>query len=208
MLKRSINLFIALFAITVIGIESYIYWHVQLRPWQPATSIGRLIFYYSFFTVLSNFMLALSCFWLTFNPGCNRFSFKVIRLNGLVGVIITALVYNWMLRAIHRPPNLILTFTNESLHVVLPVLGILSWLILGPFRRINFKVIIGSFLSILVYGVYIFVRGYYTNQYPYPFINVTRIGYPKALLAASMVVVLFIGLTFFLWCIDRLRERK
>ncbi|OCG26047.1 hypothetical protein A9G11_01610 [Gilliamella sp. wkB108] len=208
MLNRSINLFIAVLAITVIGIESYIYWHVQLRPWQPATPIGRLVFYYSFFTVLSNFMLALSCLWLVFKPNCNRFSFKVIRLNGLVGVIITALVYNFILRAIHRPPNAILTFTNESLHVVLPILGILSWLIWGPFRRINFNVIIGSLLSMLTYGVYIFVRGYFTNQYPYPFINVTRIGYPKALLAVSMVVGLFLGLVFLLWVIERLRKRK
>ncbi|WP_294615290.1 Pr6Pr family membrane protein [uncultured Gilliamella sp.] len=208
MLNRSINLFVALFAITVIGIESYIYWHVQLRPWQPITSIGRLVFYYSFFTVLSNFMLALSCFWLAFNPNCNRFSFKVIRLNGLIGVIITALVYNLILRAIHRPPNAILSFTNECLHVVIPALGFLTWLIWGPFRRINFKVIVSSLLSMLAYGIYIFVRGYYTNQYPYPFINVTRIGYPKALLAVSMVVVLFLGLAFFLWLIEYLRKRK
>ncbi|OCG03969.1 Pr6Pr family membrane protein [Gilliamella sp. wkB112] len=208
MFKRSINLFIALFAITVIGVESYIYWHVQLRPWQPSTSIGRLIFYYSFFTVLSNFMLAISCFWLAFNPTCNRFSFKVIRLNGLVGVIITTLVYNLILRPIHTPPNLMLTFTNESLHVVLPVLGLLSWLIWGPFRRIHFRVIIGSLLSMLAYGVYIFVRGYYTNLYPYPFINVIRVGYPKALFAVCMVVFLFLGLTFILWCIDHLRKRK
>ena len=207
MLKRNINLFIALYAFLVIGLETNIYWHTQLRPWQPITPIGRIIFYYSFFTVLSNLMLAFSCLWLTFNPNCNRYCFKVIRLNGLVGVIITAIVYNLILRGIHKPPNTLLLFANESLHVILPVFGILSWLVWGPFRRIHFNVIVGSFLSMLVYGIYIFIRGYITQQYPYPFINVVRIGYVKALYAVGSVFVLFLGLAFLLWVIDCFRRR-
>jgi hypothetical protein len=206
MLKRSTNLFIALYAFGVIAFETYTYWHAQLRPWQPSTPIGRMIFYYSFFTVLSNLMLAISCLCLTFNPNCNRHFFKIIRLNGLVGVIITAIVYNLVLRGIHKPPNTLLQFANESLHVVLPILGILSWLIWGPFRRIHFNVIVGSFLSVLIYGIYIFVRGYFTNQYPYPFINVANIGYIKALCATGLIFVLFGGVTVLLWGIDCLRR--
>ena len=207
MLKRNINLFIALYAFLVIGFETYIYWHSQLRPWQPSTPIGRIIFYYSFFTVLSNLMLAFSCLWLTFNPNCSRFFFKVIRLNGLVGVIITAIVYNLILRGIHKPPNTLLQFANESLHVILPVVGILSWLIWGPFRRIHFNVIVGSFLSMLIYGIYIFIRGYFTHQYPYPFINVVNVGYVKAFYSAGLVFILFFCLAFLLWGIDCFRRR-
>ncbi len=207
MLKRNINLFIALYAFLVIGFETYIYWHSQLRPWQPSTPIGRIIFYYSFFTVLSNLMLAFSCLWLTFNPNCSRFFFKVIRLNGLVGVIITAIVYNLILRGIHKPPNTLLQFANESLHVILPVVGILSWLIWGPFRRIHFNVIVGSFLSMLIYAIYIFIRGYFTHQYPYPFINVVNVGYVKALYSAGLVFILFFCLAFLLWGIDCFRRR-
>lgn len=207
MLKRTVPLFIGLYAFFVIGIETYLYWQAQLQPWQPATPVGRIIFYYSFFTVLSNLMLAVSCLWLFFNPSCHRFSFKIIRLNGLVGVIITSIVYNLMLRAIHKPPNDLLKFTNESLHVVIPLLGVLSWLIWGPFRRINFRVIMGSLVCMLVYGIYIFVRGYYTNLYPYPFINVVKIGYPKALFAVGMVFLLFLGSALFLWVVDCLRRK-
>jgi hypothetical protein len=208
MLKRSVNLFIALFAIYIIAFETYIYWHTQLRPWQPSSSIQRLVYYYSFFTVLSNLMLALSCFWLAINPNCSRYSFKVIRLNGLVGVVITAIVYNIILRGIHTPPNILLKIANESLHVVIPTLGILTWFIWGPFRQINIKVITGSLLSLMGYGIYIFVRGYYTNLYPYPFINVVKIGYVKALLATNNVFLLFLVVAFLCWAIDYLRSRK
>ncbi|MWN05791.1 Pr6Pr family membrane protein [Gilliamella sp. Pas-s95] len=208
MLKRCVNLFIALFAIFIIAMETYIYCHTQFRPWQPSSPIGRLVYYYSFFTVLSNLMLALSCFWLAVNPNCHRYSFKVIRLNGLVGVIITIIIYNLVLRSIHNPPNTLLKIANESLHVVIPILGVLSWFIWGPFRRINVKVIVGSILSMIGYGVYIFIRGYYTNQYPYPFINVVQVGYFKALFAVSKIFLFFLGLAFLCWTIDCLRSRK
>lgn len=206
MLKRNINLFIALYVLLVVGVETYTYWHMQLRSWQPATSIGRMVFYYSFFTVLSNLMLAISCLWLAFSPNCNRFIFRIIRLNGLVGVIITAIVYNSLLRGIHVPPNIFMRFANESLHVVIPLLGILSWLIWGPFRRISFRVIIGSLTTMLIYAVYIFVLGFFTHYYPYPFINVTKIGYPHALFNASIVMLAFIGFAYSLWAIDCLRR--
>ncbi len=207
MLKRNFHFFIALYVLFVVGFETYTYWHAQLRSWQPATPIGRMVFYYSFFTVLSNLMLAISCLWLAFSPNCNRFIFRVIRLNGLVGVIITAIVYNSLLRGIHIPPNIYMRLANESLHVVIPTFGILSWLIWGPFQRINFRVIMGSLISMLIYGVYTFVRGYFTHFYPYPFINVTKIGYWQALINASIVILVFLGLAYLLWAIDWLRRR-
>ncbi|OCG19803.1 Pr6Pr family membrane protein [Gilliamella sp. App4-10] len=208
MLKRIVNLFIALFAISIIAMETCIYWHTKFHLWHPDSSIQRLIYYYSFFTVLSNLMLALSCFCLAINPNCNQYSFKVLRLNSLIGVTITAVVYNLAARDIHVPPNMLLKIANESLHVVIPALGLLSWFIWGPFRRIDLKVFMGSLLSMIGYGIYIFIRGHYTNQYPYRFINVVQIGYPQALLGVSQVFLLFFLLAFLYWMIECLRSRK
>lgn len=205
MLNRALNFLIVLFVILVVGIETHTYWLNQLRPWQPASPIGRIIFYYSFFTVLSNIMLALSCLILTFKPNCSNLLFNVIRLNGLVGVLITMIVYNLMLRGIHRPPTVLLQFANESLHVVIPLLGLISWLIYGPFYRMQFKVIVYAFLTLLTYGVYIFMRGYYTNLYPYPFINVNRVGYENAFIAVIAIAVLFICLVLLLKAVEFIR---
>ncbi|RKS87783.1 hypothetical protein DES39_1026 [Orbus hercynius] len=205
MINRSVNLFIALFVIIVISIETYMYWFHRFQPWQPASPIGRMVFYYSFFTVLSNIMLAVSCAVLACKPTCDRTWFNVIRLNGIVGVMITMLVYNVMLRGIHKPPSLLLAFANESLHVVIPLLGLLTWLLYGPFMRINLKVVSYVFLSLLGYGLYIFIRGHLTGQYPYPFINVNRIGYEKSLMTAGMVAMLFFILVMLLAVIERIR---
>lgn len=207
MLNRSFNILIVLLVILVVGIETYTYWLHQLRPWQPATSIGRMVFYYSFFTVLSNIMLAISCLVLTFKPTYSSTWFNVIRLNGLVGVLITMIVYNLMLRGIHIPPTKLLHFANESLHVVIPILGLLTWLFYGPFARITFKVVCYSFFSLIMYGAYIFIRGHITGLYPYPFINVSRIGYEKALLTVGAIAILYFLLVGLLKLIEMIRLR-
>ncbi|WP_392562669.1 Pr6Pr family membrane protein [Orbus sturtevantii] len=205
MINRSLNLFIFIFVIFVVGIETYTYWFQQLRPWQPISAVGRLIFYYSFFTVLSNIMFGISCLMLFLKPSCSNTVFNVIRLNGLVGIIITMIVYNVMLRGIHRPPTLLLAFANESLHLVLPILGLITWFIYGPFGRIKPRIIFYAFLSLLTYGIYIFTRGYYTGQYPYPFINVNRVGYEKALYATEGVAILFFLVVLLLILVERIR---
>lgn len=205
MINRSLNLFITLFVILVVGIETYNYWFHQLRPWQPVSPVGRMFFYYSFYTVLSNIMLAIGCFILAIKPNSSSTFFKVIRLSGLVGVLITMIVYNVMLRGIHHPPTVLLQFANECLHVGIPLLGLISWLIYGPFPRISVKAIGYGFLILMVYGIYIFVRGYYTNQYPYPFINVNRVGYEKAGIAVVGVAILFFALVLLLKGIEMLR---
>ncbi|WP_392563834.1 Pr6Pr family membrane protein [Orbus wheelerorum] len=205
MFNRSLNLFIVGLALLVIGFETYTYWIQKIRPWQPISPIGRVIFYYSFFTVLSNIMLVISCLVLLFKPSCSNKFFNVIRLNGLVGVLITMIVYNTMLRGIHHPPTPLLRLANECLHLILPLLGIITWLIYGPFGRIKANIIFYSFLSLLTYGLYIFIRGYYTGQYPYPFINVNRVGYAKALYATVSVAILFFLLVILLIIVERIR---
>lgn len=195
--------------ITIVGMETQLYWSTSFRPWHPISKIDRVIFYYSFFTVLSNIMLAIGCAILIFKPKCSTTWFRVIRLCGLSGILITAIVYNIVLRPIHHPvPIMLLQVANECLHVIIPALGMLTWLIYGPFPRIDLKTIFYSFLVLSMYGVYIFVRGYLTGLYPYPFINVNQIGYEKALLACLAIVVLFLGIVALLKFIEWLRIRK
>lgn len=206
-INRTLNILIIILVILAVSVESYIYWHTRLRPWQSTSPINRLIAYYSFFTVLSNILLAMSSLFLLRNPQYNSQLFRVIRLSGLVGVVITALVYNLILRQIHQPPTLILQWTNECLHVIIPLLGVMSWLCYGPYLRIDMKTILISFMLFLVYGIYLFIRGHLTGQYPYPFINIARLGYEKVAINTVIMSALFIAMTFILWFVDRIQTR-
>lgn len=204
-ISRTLNIIILLLIISAISIESVLYWQGQLRPWQPVTKVGRLIYYYSYFTVLSNMLVAISVCYLIIKPGYNQRFFNAIRLNSLISIIITAVIYNLFLRTIHRPPQLILQITNELLHVIVPLFAIMGWFIFGPFPRIDPKAIGLSLLPLLIYGVYIFIRGELTQHYPYPFINITKIGYIKSLENAFMILITFVIIALLLWVIELVR---
>lgn len=50
-----------------------------------------------------------------------------------------------------------------------------------------------------------FMLGYYTNLYPYPFINVNRVGYENAFIAVIAIAVLFICLVLLLKAVEFIR---
>lgn len=206
-MNRFCQLCIVLAVFYAVGYETSVYWFEQTRPWQPISPWGRIIFYYSFFTVLTNLLLAISGLFLLFKPNYDSQLFRIIRLDALVGVIMTALVYNILLRAIHHPPTITLRITNELLHVVVPVMGIVSWLIWGPYPRIDGKTRVFSCLSLLGYAGYIFIRGQLVERYPYPFINPLRIGYAKMLFNLTLILILFMLLIYLLTWIERWRIR-
>ncbi|WP_392565904.1 Pr6Pr family membrane protein [Utexia brackfieldae] len=131
MMNRLCQLLIVLAVFYALSYKTVLYWSAQTRPWQPVSAWGRVIFYYSFFTVLANLLLAISSLVLLFKPHYDSRLFRIIRLDALVGIIITMIVYNGVLRSIHHPPTFELCMTNELLHLVVPIIGILSWLVWG-----------------------------------------------------------------------------
>ncbi len=197
---------LVLFSITV---ETFIYVDTSLPLHNyPSGKLSRLIYYYSYFTVLSNITLAISSLLLLFQPNRNNPGFKILRLDGLICIIITSVVYNLVLRQNH-PLKGMMTLTNELLHVVIPFLGIVGWLLYGPRPGINRKIIILAILPPFIYVVYIFIRGKFTGIYPYPFMDAGRIGLSQALINTSLIMVIFIGFEFLLFLIDRkLSKRK
>ena len=47
------------------------------------------------------------------------------------------------------------------------------------------------------------MQGAFTRWYPYPFMDVTEIGYPQAVLNTGVVAVVFLGLAALLGLVDR-----
>jgi hypothetical protein len=57
------------------------------------------------------------------------------------------------------------------------------------------------------YVVWIFVHGALSAFYPYPFVNVGELGYPRVLLNTAGLFMLFLALGFLLVGVDRLIAR-
>ena len=49
-----------------------------------------------------------------------------------------------------------------------------------------------------IYLIAILARGHVSGFYPYPFVDVTQLGYPKVLVNSLMVVLVFVGIAVLL----------
>lgn len=159
---------------------------------------GRLL---SYFTIESNLMVAaLFAGRLIFRKGRAAGFFQNAAVNGGITlyITITGVVYFFMLRGTFQSISPLFGFGNELLHTWAPMLALIYWILyIRPqgLRPIN---ALAWLAYPMMYLVYTLVRGALTQVYPYPFINVTALGYPRVLVTAFVMAAAFylLGLVF------------
>ncbi len=167
------------------------------------TSIpGTIVRYLSFFTILTNLLVAVCSTILLINKKNNWFNFfsssKTITAIA-VYITVVGLVYNVILRFLWNPQGFQLLI-DELLHSVMPLLFILFWILFIPRAGLKVKDILPWLLFPFVYVIYILIRGAFTGLYPYPFIDVKQLGYDKVLLNSSFLVIVFVIFSLlFVW---------
>lgn len=147
--------------------------------------LGRL---FSFFTIESNIVVMVVCLFLVANPLRSGVWWEVARLNALLAITITGIVF-----AVILAPQVNLTgwalVATIGFHYISPWATVLGWLIFGPRPRFRWSTVAGAFILPVGWLIYIFVQGTFTHWYPYPFLDVTRLGLGVALLNALLIVV-------------------
>jgi len=147
------------------------------------TNIGsNVVNFLSFFTIESNILsavvLLIGASLLVGRQEDPRW-FLVARLCVVTYMVTTGVVYNLLLRGIELPQGSTLGWSNEIMHVVVPIYLLVDW-ILAPGRRpVRWRAIWIVVIFPLVWSVYTLVRGplvidqvYGTDfWYPYPFMN-------------------------------------
>lgn len=155
-----------------------------------------IVRYFSFFTILSNIMVALCFTWPLINPESSpgRFWSKPVTLTAVALYIgATGVVYNTILRPLADFEGLQLV-VDELLHLIIPVLFLLYWLLFVPKASLGWKNIGLWMIFPAVYCIYSLVRGAIVGYYPYPFFNADHLGYQQVLINCAGMVMLF-GIT-------------
>lgn len=147
----------------------------------------------SFFTVLTNLIVAICLVaqLLLKQTALGRFFSKPATQTAVtVYIFLVALVYNIALRGLDQPKGWH-SLSNELLHVINPLLFLIYWVAFVDKARLSYKQTTVWLIYPLLYVIFIVIRGYLSGQYPYPFINVVAIGYPKAILNTIIILVVF-----------------
>lgn len=162
----------------------------------------RLVRLFSYFTIQSNVLVLAASITLLVAPARDGRVWRVLRLDSLLAIAVTGIVYNTLLARLVDAQGVAL-WTNAALHIVSPVATIGVWLLVGPRPRITWSTVAWAFVWPVAWIVYTFVRGAVTGWYPYPFLDAATLGYPTALAATGGVVVLALVLAIALRYLDR-----
>jgi hypothetical protein len=157
-----------------------------------ATPESRVVNMFSYFTIQSNLLVGVTAVLLARQPDRGSPVFRVFRLAGVVGIVITALVYHVVLAPLYHPTGWSFV-ADELLHTAVPVLAVAGWLLFGPRAHASWPGVLASLVYPAGYLVLTLVRGAAINWYPYPFLDVSHLGYAGALRNAALVAALFIA---------------
>ncbi|MDQ6715158.1 MAG: Pr6Pr family membrane protein, partial [Actinomycetota bacterium] len=153
----------------------------------PAAGVAtRVLRFFSYFTVQSNVIVIATELLLAANPRRTGRWFDVARLAGLVGITVTFVVYLVALRPILDLSGLA-AVTDAGFHIVVPVMAVVGWVAFGPRAGFVRRTLLTSLVWPAAYFVYSLVHGALTGWYPYPFVDVTQLGYPAAMRNLAVV---------------------
>lgn len=152
----------------------------------------RVIRFLSYFTIESNLLVAITATMLALAPARDGRLFRVLRLDALFGIAITGVVYAVLLAPQHDPHG-VAAFTNAGLHYATPLLSVVGWLLFGPRPRIDERTLLLALVWPALYIAYTLAHGAASHWYPYPFVDVTHLGYATALRNGVGMVVLMAG---------------
>lgn len=156
--------------------------------------------FFSYFTILTNLLITIS-FTALAAKGRSQwyrfFSKPAIQTACTLYILVVGLIYNLILRSIWSP-NGLQKLTDELLHTLIPLLCLCYWIFFVNKRKLAWKNSFAWLVYPAVYSLFIGIRGAISGFYPYPFINVLELGYPKALTNGFLLLLFFWGLSLLL----------
>ena len=159
------------------------------------TIVGAVVTYFSFFTILTNLLVALTTTILICAPNSRLgqyFSRPVVTAGVAIHIAVVGAVYSVALRHLWDPEGL-QRVADIILHDTAPPLYVAFWLIFGRKRGLQWSDVLWWLIYPLVYLSFVLFRGALTGRYPYPFIDAGALGYSRVLLNAAMLLGAFVG---------------
>jgi len=163
---------------------------------------GRVIDSLSYFTNLSNLLVAVVLTMLARNLDRRGGVWSAVRMDSLVMISITGLIYAIVLAPDAQVEGLDI-IVNSIKHYIVPVMTVLLWLLLGPRRQLTFISVFTALAIPIAWAGYTLIRGEFIAAYPYGFLNVVAYGLPAVLVNIAGVAALGVVLGLLFWGIDR-----
>lgn len=197
----------------VIGLAACLGWSalaIQLYlvlwvRWQEQASlIGGLVNFFSYFTVLSNTLVAVVLSQAAFGreSAARRWFLGPAVSSGIaVSIVLVGLAYSLLLRHLWQPQGW-QWLADELLHDVMPLLFVGYWWCCVEKGSLRLRHLLAWLLYPAGYFAYALLRGESIGVYPYPFIDVASLSYGQVLLNALAILFGFIAIGLLILGLD------
>ncbi|MEQ9507029.1 MAG: Pr6Pr family membrane protein [Hyphomonas sp.] len=158
----------------------------------PVWAIWRFLAY---FTILTNVLVAVTASASAIAPASALGRFVATaqaRAAVLLYIAVVAIVYHLVLAETWEPMGLQLT-ADQLLHTAIPALVALGWVFFDNKRGLSFSALPAMLVFPVGYALYALVRGGFDGFYPYPFIDVSEIGYARVLMNVAGLAGAFLA---------------
>ena len=202
MMKSAFRTIAALTGLSALALQ---FWLELRLPHGPGI-IGSTINFFSYFTVLANAFAALAMLLPLAAPDAalGRFLSRPSVRTTIAGyMIIVGAIYFLFLRYIGDDQGLE-RLADQLLHYAAPILFLVDWFAFVPKGHVPWTIIGTSLIAPILYGFWTVGHGALTNWYPYPFVDVTKLGHQKALLNMAACLAMFVAVAPPLVVVDRI----
>lgn len=161
--------------------------------------------FFSYFTILSNLLVLLVTASAAFAPGSRWerwFARPVVRGAVALYIGVTFGIYATILHRLWQPQSA-QWWADSALHYALPALYLLWWLFAVPHGALRWSDLLRWLLFPLAYVGWVFLRGAWVHEYPYPFLDPGLLDLRGVLHNCAGVCALFLALGAVLVAIDR-----
>jgi hypothetical protein len=177
----------------------------------PDKSVGELTLnFFSYFTILSNFLvaLALTAPAVAPNSRIGRWSLSEgVRAAVAMFIVVVGVVYHFLLAGIWTPQGWSLV-GNSLLHYVMPAAFVIDWLAFTPKGRLRWVDPAKWLIPVLIYGGWTLAHGKLSGWWPYWFTDVDQLGLGKVMVYFAGLLVFFLIVGLIVVAIDRTFGRR
>lgn len=200
MLTRFLAALGALFCWAGLGIQFYILVTGPLGP------VGGAWHFIAFFTVLMNILAAYLFTLAIFRPNMSTTHARLQSASAAYMILVGA-TYVLFLAPIWNPQGLSLV-ADRLLHHAAPVAAVVFWLVCVPKAGLNWSDPLRWSGIPLLYLIYALARASLEGFYPYFFIDVAQLGWPRVLLNAGAMLIAFVVLGLAMVALGRVLRPK
>lgn len=170
--------------------------------------LAALVHYAGFFTVLTNVFCAL-VLTVYLMPGSTGVLPRWLRqpaviTSAQVSIAGVMAVYHLMLRQLWNPVG-VHALATFLLHYAVPLAYSVFWWRVVPRGVLGWRDLAVIAIYPAAYGLYVFLRGEMIARYPYPFFDITRLGYPAVAINAAAIFAALMVLSVLLILLKRQR---